>query len=133
MLLAIWLPMASHGRMMYPVCAENIDTCCDGTDAECCGPAMDACAFEFTGCHCERHVCRALTAGSYLNTLRSVSSPQPNGGDDDSAGDCIQRSFRPVVIRVLVATVDPFSSGTELPWQFVFRAAALARAPSAVC
>ena len=133
MLLAIWLPMAAHGRMMSAVCAENLDLCCDVAGTECCGSAMDAGSFEATGCHCERHVCRALNAGCYLITLRSVSSPQPHSGGDGLAVDSFSRFFRPVGVRELVSPVDPFSSGAHLPWQFVFRAAALARAPSAVC
>jgi hypothetical protein len=119
--------------MMYPVCAENIDRCCDSADMECCGPAMEVSSSDSSSCHCESHVCRALNAGCYLITLRSVSSPQPHSGGDDFTVDSFSHFFRPAVVRELVSPVDPFSSGAHLPWQFVFRAAALARAPSAVC
>lgn len=94
---------------------------------------MDAGSVEPSNCHCERHVCRALHTGSYLITLRSVSSPQSHGGGDDIGENFFSQSIRPVVVRLLASPVDPFSSGPDLPWQFVFRAAALARAPSAVC
>jgi len=121
-LAAVWLPLTMHCQLAD--CLADRGPCDKGSD---CCQAPSGCG----GDDCHLSLCKTIENGKFLLADHSVAVPPAAFHEIGWPGFLDFRRLWTPERTLSEATGAP--PGTPRTWQFVFRAAASPRAPSALC